>query len=172
MGGRVPRQAELNGSRVAIAAAAFGFALALSATFIVFPVACNTAPCYMNPQGAWSTIWPNVLTIDLGFVLVAWGWGVSRSRRLSLPGLGIGSIQSGIVLLMFGHLIGYTMFCPANGCPSLTLSGWLSLFWPDVIAESLGVLLIVVGSLLVLLRWPKSAGGILGGSLQVKGGQS
>ena len=162
-------QSRQDGSRVGIAAAAFGGVLALSALFIAFPVGCNTAPCYMDPQGAWTTIWPNVLTLDIGFVLAAWGWGVSRSRRLSLPGLGIGSILSGIVLLMFGHLIGYTMFCGPYGCPSLTLSGWLSLFWPDVIAESLGGLLIVVGSLLVLLRWPKRQGGALGGSLEPEG---
>ncbi len=165
-----PVQAESNGPRVAIVAAAFGFVLALSAPFIVFPVGCNTAPCYMNPQGAWSTIWPNVLTLDLGFVLVAWGWGASRSRRLSLPGLGIGWVLGGIALLMLGLLIGYSTGCPVNGCPPLTTSEWWSLFWPDVIADSLGVLLVFVGSLLVIVRWPKREGGALGGSLQVKEG--
>jgi hypothetical protein len=172
VGGPSPEQAESNGSRVAIVAAAFGFVLAVSAPFMVFPVGCNIATCYMDPQGAWSTIWPNILTLDLGFVLVAWGWGASRSRRLSLPGLGIGWVLGGIVLLMLGLLIGYSTGCPVNGCPPLTASGWWSLFWPDVIAGSLGVLLVVLGSLLVVLRWPKSPGAALGGSPQLKGGQS
>jgi hypothetical protein len=136
----------------------FGFVLALSAFFIPFPVGCNFAPsCSMSPEGAWSTIWPNVLILNLGFVLVSWGWGVSRSRRLSLPGLGIGMILGGIVLLILGLRISYTTMCGGNGCPPLTASGWCSLFWPDVIAGSLGFLLITAGSFLVAFRWPKSA---------------
>ena len=149
-------QGDSSGKRVGIVAAAFGVILALSAQFIVFPVGCNIGTsCPASPGGVWSTIWPNVLTLNLGFVLVGWGFGASRSGRLSLPGLGIGWILGGIVLLMLGLLIGYSTWCPASGCPPLTSGGWWSLFWPDVIADSLGVLLIIGGSLLVKLRWPR-----------------
>jgi hypothetical protein len=51
-----PVQSGQDGSRVGTVAPAFGGVLALSTLFIAFPVGCNTAPCYMDPQGAWSTI--------------------------------------------------------------------------------------------------------------------
>jgi hypothetical protein len=163
-------QIDPNGSRRAVTVSVLGAILALSALFIPFPVGCNFASsCAMNPEGTWSTIWPNMLTLNLGFVMFAWGLGVSRSRRLSMPGLGIGMVPGGITLLILGLRIGYTTMCPANGCPPLTASAWWSLFWPDVIAGSLGVLLIVLGSLLVLLRWPKRDGGAPGGSLEPGG---
>ena len=151
-------RADPNGSRRGIPASVIGFILALSALFIPFPVGCNFASgCVMSPEGAWSTIWPNILTLNVGFVLVSWGWGVRRSGRLSLPGLGMGMILGGIVLLILGLRISYTTMCPTNGCLPLTASGWWSLFWPDVIAGSLGFLLIVAGSFLVAFRWPKRA---------------
>jgi hypothetical protein len=138
-------------------ASVLGVVLALVALFVIFPVGCNTSVgCSMSPGGTWSTIWPNILTLNLGFVLAGWGWDVSRSRKLSLPGLGVGMIPGGMALLMLGLRTGYTTFCPAFGCAPLTASGWWSLFWPNVIADSLGVLLIAVGLLLMLLRWPKS----------------
>jgi len=153
-----PGRPDSNGHRRRTTVLVFGAVLALSALFIPFPVGCNFASsCSMSPEGAWSTIWPNILTLDLGFVLVSWGWGVSRSRRLSLPGLGIGLILGGIVLLMLGLRISYTTMCGGNGCPPLTAGGWWSLFWPDVIAGSLGFLLIAAGSFLVAFRWPKRA---------------
>jgi hypothetical protein len=157
--GPTPGQADSNGQRRRTTKVlVFGFVLALSALFIPFPVGCNFAPsCSMSPEGAWSTIWPNILTLNLGFVLVSWAWGVSRSRRLSLPGLGMGMILGGIVLLMLGLRISYATMCGGNGCPPLTASEWWSLFWPDVIAGSLGFLLIVAGSFLMVFRWPKRA---------------
>jgi hypothetical protein len=137
-------------------ASLLGIVLTLSALFIIFPVGCNISNgCSMSPEGTWSTIWPNTLMLILGFVLAAWGWGASRSRRLSLPSLGIGMIPGGLVVLMLALRTGYTTFCPANGCLPLTAREWWSLYLPNVIAGSLGVLLIAIGSLLVLLRWPR-----------------
>ncbi len=146
-----------------LAPTVLGVILTLSAFFIPFPVGCNVASsCPMSPLGAWSTIWPNTITICLGFMLAAWGWGAGRSRELSLPGLGVGMVPAGAVLLMLALRISYSTMCPLNGCLPLTGSQWWSLFWPDVVAGSLGVMLMVAGFLLALLvgpgaRLPKSA---------------
>jgi hypothetical protein len=135
---------------------AIGIVLVFAAPFIIFPVGCNLAvSCPADPAGTWSTIWPNVLTLDLGLMLVAWGFGRKMPRRLSLMGLGFGGVLSGVVLGLYGSSISYWTSCPASGCPPLTAGVWWSLFWPDVIAESLGVLLVLSGTALVLLAWTK-----------------
>jgi hypothetical protein len=148
---------------MAYAAVYLGLFLAFASQFIPFPVGCNLDAwpynltnvfhgCPAGPEGVWSTIWPNTLTTCVGVVLVTTGYGKTRSRDVSLPGLGLGLMISGFVLLVLGLSIGYTTFCPANGCPPLTASQWWSIFWPDVIADILGTTLIIAG-LVLIARW-------------------
>jgi hypothetical protein len=148
----VAAQGTPSSSGVPVAMIAIGFALAVFSPFIAFPVGCNLAnSCPADPVGWWSTAWPNVLSLDLGIVLIGGGFGRRGSERsLSVP-LGLSLILSGIVLLGLGLSVGYMTSCPANGCPPLTESQSWALFWPNVIADSLGVALLVAGAIVVLL---------------------
>ena len=129
-----------------------GASLVVSSFFVVFPVGCNIASaCPASPFGWWSTFWPNVLTFVVGMMVAAWGLAVARSMRLPLQTLGAALVIDGTVLITLGYSVGYETWCPANGCPPLTAGGWWSLFWPDVIAGVLGVVLIAAGFTLILV---------------------
>ncbi len=129
-----------------------GFAMILSGQFVALPVGCNLAnSCPGNPEGTWSTIWPNALFTFAGVVMVAWGFGKARSGGSQLVGLGLGMAIGGFILLTSGLSIGYITHCPANGCPPLTMNQWWALFWPDVIAEVSGAVCIVAGLTLATL---------------------
>ncbi len=148
-------------SEMAYGAVLLGLCLAFASQFIPFPVGCylDAWPynltnvhhgCPAGPDGVWSTIWPNVLTACVGVVLATWGYGKTRSRNARLPGLGLGLMISGFVLLVMGLSVGYTTMCPANGCAPLTASQWWSLFWPDVIVDMLGTGLMVAGLVILI----------------------
>jgi len=151
-------------SQMTLAAVYLGFFLAFAALFIPFPVGCNldawpynltnvSHGCPASPEGVWSTIWPNALATCVGVLLVTAGYGKLRSRNAVLPGLGMGLIVSGFALLVWGLSIGYSTMCPANGCPPLTGSQWWSLFWPDVVADILGVVCMATGSVILITGW-------------------
>ena len=143
-----------------------GIAMVLLSPFLPFPVGCNLQTvfntslvshgCPASPYGSWSTVWPNVLVLDLGLILTGLCLAERRSDGSPLAGLGMGSMMSGIVLIAFGSSFSYIMFCPANGCAPLTGGAWWSLFWPNVVAESLGAILIVVGCAAVFVAWHRS----------------
>ncbi len=142
----------------ALAAVYLGLFLAFAAQFIPSPVGCNlTSSCPADPMGAWSTIWPNVLSTCLGVVLLTTGYGRLRSRNGVLPGLGVGLVIGDFFVLVQGLTVGYTTSCPANGCLPLTASQWWSLFWPDVIADMLGTAFMIAGSAILIMRWRPKA---------------
>jgi len=147
-------------SKMTYATLFLGLFLVLVAFLIPFPVGCNldawpynltnvSHGCPASPEGAWSTIWPNALTTCFGVILVTSVYGRLRSRNAVIPGLGMGLIVSGFLLLVWGLSIGYSTSCPGNGCPPLTGSQWWSLFWPDVTAEIMGVLCMVAGTVIL-----------------------
>jgi hypothetical protein len=151
-------------SQMALATVYLGLFLAFAAPFIPFPTGCNLDAwpynltnvfhgCPASPEGVWSTIWPNALTTCVGVLLVTTGYGRLRSRKAVLPGLGMGLIVSGFALLVWGLSIGYFTSCPAGGCPPLTGSEWWSLFWPDVVADILGVVCMAAGSVILIASW-------------------
>jgi hypothetical protein len=143
-----------------------GIAMVLLAPFLPFPVGCNlqtvfntshaSLGCPASPYGSWSTVWPNVLILDLGLILTGLCLAERRSDGSPLAGLGMGSIMSGIVLIAFGSSFSGITACTAIGCGTLTGGAWWSLFWPNVLAESLGAILIVVGCVTVFLAWHRS----------------
>ena len=154
---------EVRAPEMAYVAVLLGLFLAFASQFIPFPAGCNldawpynlanvSDGCPASPEGVWSTIWPNTLTTCIGVVLATTGYGKARQGNTSLPGLGLGLMISSFVLLVLGQSIGYTTFCPANGCAPLTASQWWALFWPNVIADVLGATLIVAG-LVLIARW-------------------
>jgi hypothetical protein len=130
---------------------AVGVAMALLGPFVFLPIGCNTGQCTMDPTGTWSTIWPNVLVLELGLVLAGLGMAERRPERLRLAGLGFGLIVGGVALLILGSVYSLFTFCPVNGCPPLTGSAWWSVFWPNVVAQSLGAVLVAAGSAAVLI---------------------
>ena len=151
-------------SQMTLAAVYLGLFLAFAALFIPFPVGCNLDAwpynltnmfhgCPASPEGVWSTIWPNALTTCVGVLLVSTGYGKLRSRSAALPGLGMGLIVSGFALLVWGLSIGYFTMCPAVGCPPLTGSQWWSLFWPDVVADILGIVCMAAGLVILITSW-------------------
>jgi hypothetical protein len=158
-----PLEGDPGGPKIGRFVPALGIVLALSSLFIIFPIGCYVASCPADSAGAWATIWPNVLTLGAGLFLTGWGGYARRSPKRSLAGVAIGGISWGVVVLALGLQIGYSTSCLANGCPPLTLGQWWSLFWPDLIADSLGLVLILAGSIL-LLRWSRSAVNIPTGS--------
>lgn len=143
-----------------------GIAMVLLAPFLPFPVGCNlqmvfntshvSHGCPASPFGSWSTVWPNVLILDLGLILSGIGLAERRSDGAPLAGLGMGSIMNGIVFIAFGSSFSYVTTCPADGCAPLTGGAWWSLFWPNVVAESLGAILIVFGYAAVFLAWHRT----------------
>ena len=151
-------------SQTTLAAVYLGLFLAFAALFIPFPVGCNLDAwpynltnvfhgCPADPEGWWSTMWPNALSTCMGVLLVTTGYGKLRSRNAVLPGLGMGLIVSGFALLVWGLSIGYFTSCPANGCPPLTGSQWWSLFWPDVVADILGIICMAAGLVILINSW-------------------
>ena len=142
---------------------ALGLVLALSTLLIPFPVGCNltnfpyntshaSVGCPMSPEGTWSSIWPNMAVLTLGFVLAGYGWGRGRTPKLSLSGLGMGMLWGGVAVLFLAYQAGYTTM---ESYFPLTSSAWWSLYLPDVVAGTLGVLLMGIGIALLLLRWPR-----------------
>lgn len=151
-------------SQMTLAAIYLGLLLALVAPFIPFPVGCNLDAwpynlthvfhgCPADPEGWWSTMWPNALSACIGALLATTGYGRLRSRDAVLPGLGMGLIVGGFTLLAWGLSVGYFTSCPANGCPPLTGSQWWSLFWPDVVADILGTVCMAAGSFILVNGW-------------------
>ena len=151
-------------SQMTLAAVYLGLFLAFAALFIPFPVGCNLDAwpynltnvfhgCPADPEGWWSTMWPNALSTCMGVLLVTTGYGKLRSRNAVLPGLGMGLIVSGFALLVWGLSIGYFTSCPANGCPPLTGSQWWSLFWPDMVADILGIVCMAAGLVILITSW-------------------
>lgn len=145
----------------------FGIALALAAALIQFPIGCNSTgfTCYINPISWWMTFWPNFVTIDVGFFLLSIGAFratlpapsslSSTSARLHLP-IGFGLLLSGLILVLPGMGVGFNdpiarTSCPATGCPPPTFQQWWSTYWPNYAALSLGVSLLLVGTLLILV---------------------
>ena len=143
----------------AVVLVVLGVILVVSSHYIAFPIGCNvSSSCTPDPVGFWSTNWLNVLILDLGIVLVGWGLGMWWSGRLLSVPLGIALILAGIVLLAGGLTVSYAMSCLSSGLGSggrtgpLTFSSeWFAIFWPDVIAGSLGIILIAVGGVAILL---------------------
>jgi hypothetical protein len=141
--------------------ASVGIVIMLLAPFIPFPVGCNLQTwfnhtnvshgCPASPIGTWSTVWPNVLLLDLGLVFASIGLGSAKPDRSPVVGAGTGLIMGGLFLIAFGYSSGYITSCPANGCPPLTSAEWWSLFWPDVLAKIIGASQIVVGTLTCFL---------------------
>src|SRR5207245_7827494 len=128
-----------------------GASLIVSSFLVVFPVGCNIASsCPASPFGWWSTFWPNVLAFVVGMMVAAWGLA-ARSTRQPLQALGAALVIDGTIMITLGYSVGYETHCPANGCPPLTAGQWWSLFWPDVIAGVLGVVLIAAGFALILV---------------------
>lgn len=144
-------------SSLGLALLVIGSILLLSSILVVYPVgrsAPNNNGCPQDPEWWWLTRWPNVLSFDMGVVLAVTGLGSVRMRRGKgsqffffppLAPLGYSLIASGVVLLLLGQMVSYVTHCPANGCPPLTQAQWWSLFWPNVIADALGSMLIVSG---------------------------
>jgi len=129
-----------------------GASLVVSSFFVIFPVGCNIASsCPASPFGWWSTLWPNVLAFVVGMMVAAWGLAAARSTRLPLQALGAALVIDGTVLITLGYSVGYETGCPFNGCPPLTAGQWWSIFWPDVMAGVLGVVLIAAGFALIFV---------------------
>jgi hypothetical protein len=143
-----------------------GIVIVVLATFTPFPVGCNlqtwfnphpniSSGCVADPVGTWSTIWPNVMLLELGLVFTSIGLASAKPDRSPIVGAGMGLIMGGLVLIAFGSSFSYMTMCPENGCPPLTSAQWWSLFWPNVLAEVIGASQIAVGGMacfIVLLR--------------------
>jgi len=134
-----------------------GILITVLAPFIPFPVGCNLQTwfnhtnvshgCPASPIGAWSTIWPNVLLLDIGLAFASMGLASAKPERSPVVGAGMGLMMGGFVLIAFGSSFSYMTMCPANGCPPLTSAGWWSLFWPNILAKIIGAGQIFVGSM-------------------------
>lgn len=128
----------------------------LLAPFIPFPVGCNlqllpynltnvSFGCPASPIGTWSTIWPNVLLLDLGLVFASIGLASRKPDRSPVVGAGMGLITGGLLFIAFGYSSGYLTTCPPYGCLPLTSAEWWSLFWPNVLAKIIGTGQIAAG---------------------------
>jgi len=146
-----------------------GILITVLAPFIPFPVGCNLQTwfnltnvshgCPASPSGTWSTVWPNVLFLDVGLAFASIGLASGKPDQSPVVGAGMGLIMGGLVLIAFGYSSGYITMCPANGCPPLTSEEWWSLFWPNVLAKIIGAGLIVVGTVtcIIAVRRPRVA---------------
>jgi hypothetical protein len=134
-----------------------GIVIVVLAPFIPFPISCNLQTwynptnvshgCPANPWGTWSTVWPNVLLLDLGLVFASIGLASAKPDRSPLAGAGMGLAMGGLALIAFGYsFIFYLMMCPEGGCPPLTSAQWWSFFWPNVLAKIIGASQVVVGA--------------------------
>jgi hypothetical protein len=138
-----------------------GILITVLAPFTPFPVGCNLQTwfnhtnvshgCPASPIGTWSTVWPNVLLLDIGLVVASIGLASAKPGRSPVVGAGMGLMMGGFVLIAFGYSSGYATSCPANGCPPLTSAEWWSLFWPDVVAKIVGASQIAAGALTCFL---------------------
>jgi hypothetical protein len=146
-----------------------GILITVLAPFTPFPVGCNlqtwfnhsnvSQGCTVSPIGTWSTVWPDVLLLDIGLLFASIGMASAKPDRSPVVGAGMGLMMGGLILIAFGYSSGYMTSCPANGCLSLTSSQWWSLFWPDVLAQIIGASQIVVGTVtcLIAVRRPRVA---------------
>lgn len=134
-----------------------GVVVMVLAPLTPFPVGCNmqtwfnphpniSSGCPADPMGTWSTIWPNVLLLELGLVFASIGLALAKPERSPLVGAGMGLIMGGLVLIAFGSSFDYMTMCPEGGCPPLTSTGWWSLFWPNVLAKIIGASQMAVGT--------------------------
>jgi len=144
---------------------AAGLLACLAGLFLQFPVGCNLIPpdkgCSANPVSWWSTFWPNITGFGLGILSIALGTSNGRLLKRAVLGSGPALIIDGIMLNFPSLIVGwftrwkdlpyYFTSCPANGCPPLTTSKWWGLFWPGIVAGSIGILLFVSGATLVLV---------------------
>jgi hypothetical protein len=145
-----------------------GILITVLAPFIPFPVGCNLQTwfnhtnvshgCPADPIGTWSTVWPNVLLLDIGLVFTSIGLASAKPDRSPVVGAGMGLIMGGLFLIAFSSF-SYITNCPANGCAPLTSAEWWSLFWPNVLAKIIGASQIVVGSVacFIALRRQRAA---------------
>jgi hypothetical protein len=135
-----------------------GVVVIVLAPLTPFPVGCNlqtwfnphpniSSGCPADPIGTWSTIWPNVLLVEIGLVFASIGLASAKPDRSPVVGAGMGLIMGGLVLMAFGSSFTYITMCPEGGCPPLTSAEWWSLFWPNVLAQIVGASQIVVGSM-------------------------
>jgi hypothetical protein len=135
-----------------------GILITVLAPLIPFPVGCNlqtwfnSTPnishgCPADPFGTWSTVWPNILLLDIGLVFASIGFASAKPDRSPVVGTGMGLIMGGLVLIAFGSSSGYITMCPMNGCPPLTSAEWWSLYWPNILAQAIGAGQIIVGSM-------------------------
>lgn len=141
-----------------------GLLACIAGLFVAFPVGCNPLPVYQgcsaDPVSWWSTFWSNIVAFEVGLAVFAWGLGAGRSPRPPAGSLGTALIVDGFVSNFPSLVVGwfqrwkglpyYATSCPANGCAPLTPGQWWSLFWPGVVAGSIGIVLIVAGAVLVL----------------------
>jgi hypothetical protein len=134
-----------------------GILITVLALLTPFPVGCNLQTwfnptpnishgCPASPIGTWSTIWPNVLLLDIGLVFASIGLASAKPDRSPVVGAGMGLIMGGLVLIAFGYASGYITMCPENGCLPPTSAQWWSLYWPNALAKIIGAGQIVVGS--------------------------
>jgi hypothetical protein len=134
-----------------------GMVITVVAIFTPFPVGCNlqtwfnphpniSSGCAADPIGTWSTIWPNVLLLEIGLVFASIGLASAKPDRSPVVGAGMGLIMGGLVLIAFGSSFSYMTMCPEGGCRPLTSGQWWSLFWPNVLAQIVGASQIVIGS--------------------------
>lgn len=133
-----------------------GVFVTVLAPFIPFPVGCNLQTwfnhtnvshgCSASPIGTWSTVWPNVLLLDIGLVFASIGLASAKPNRSPAVGAGMGLMVGGLILIAFGSSFSYMTMCPANGCPPLTSAEWWSMFWPNVLAKIVGAGQTVAGT--------------------------
>jgi hypothetical protein len=147
--------------KLTVVVTSLGILITVLAIFTPFPVGCNLQTwfnhtnvsygCPASPFGSWSTVWPNVLLLDIGLVFSSIGLASAKPDRSPVVGAGMGVIMGGLVLVAFGSSFSYITSCPANGCPPLTSAQWWSLFWPNILANIIGASQIVVGSMACLI---------------------
>jgi hypothetical protein len=139
-----------------------GVLIVVLAPLTPFPVGCNLQTwfnphpnisygCSASPIGTWSTVWPNVLLLDIGLVFASIGLASAKPDRSPVVGAGMGLIMGALVLIAFGSSSGGITMCPANGCLPPTSAQWWSLYWPNVLARIIGAGQIVVGSAACLI---------------------
>lgn len=151
------------------AVTSLGILITVLAPLIPFPVGCNLQTwfnptnvshgCPASPVGTWSTVWPNVLLLDVGLLFASIGLASAKPDRSPVVGAGVGLIMGGLVLIAFGHSSGYLTMCPENGCAPLTSAEWWSMNWPNVLAQIVGASQVVVGSVacFIALRRQRAA---------------
>jgi hypothetical protein len=115
------------------AVTSLGILITVLAPFTPFPVGCNLQTwfnptnvshgCPASPIGTWSTVWPNVLLLEIGLVFASIGMASAKPDRLPVVGAGSELMMGGLFLIAFGSSFSYMTMCPANGCPPLTSAG-------------------------------------------------